>query len=189
MSGLLRRAGISSFSGLRVLEVGCGRGSTMRQLLEYGATPDLLVGIDLIEEHVAETRRLGPHMKTVCASASQLPLADSSFDCVVQFMLFSSILSDELRRRVAAEITRVLVPGGIFLWYDTRYDNPANPDIRGVSKKQIRQLFPSFMIRSRRVILATPLARALARFGPAVYHTFAQTRLFSTHTMCLMRKE
>ncbi len=41
-----------------------------------------------------------------------MPLANASFDLVTQFTAFSSILDDDVRRRMASEMPRVPKPGG-----------------------------------------------------------------------------
>jgi SAM-dependent methyltransferase len=189
MASFLCAAGVRSFSGLRVLDAGCGRGSTLRQLLEYGADPRLLFGIDLLQDSVQEARRLGPHFNMVCGSASHLPFLDASFDFVLQFLLFTSVLSGDMKKQLASEIQRVLVPGGKVLWYDFAYNNPKNPDVRGIGRSEIRSLFPHFEMRVRRVILAPPLGRFLARLSPVLYYSLAQMRFLSTHYLCLLVKQ
>jgi ubiquinone/menaquinone biosynthesis C-methylase UbiE len=189
MAALFRAAGLHSLRGLQILDVGCGRGETLRQLLEYGADPERLYGIDLMGEYVRESQRLGPHLKLVCGSAADLPFPDYSFQMVCQSMLFTSVLNGAAKRQIAGEIRRVLAPGGKFLWYDFAYDNPWNPDVRGVKRREIASLFPGFRMRLRRITVAPPLARKLGWLGPAVYHVVAQVRLVCTHYLCLMEKQ
>ena len=160
----------------------------LRQLLEYGADPERLTGVDLLPENIREARRLSPHLKTICSSASQLPFSDGSFDLVLQFLLFTSVLSLALREQIAKEISRVLVPGGRFLWFDFAFNNPGNRDVRRVGRSEIHQLFPDFTLRTRRVIVAPPLGRFLGAFSPALYHLAAETRLLCTHYLCLLEK-
>jgi len=188
MAALFRAAGLHSLAGLRILDVGCGRGASLRQFLEYGADPGLLWGVDLMEESVRESRRLGPHLKVICGSAGELPFPDASFHMVCQSMVFTSVLEDRLRGRIAAEIHRVLAGGGKFLWYDFAYDNPWNPEARGITRDEIAHLFPGFARQIRRITVAPPLARLLGRLGPLVYDLAAQMRLLCTHDLCLMEK-
>ena len=190
MASLLRRIGLSSLSGLRILDLGCGRGSTLRLLLEYGADPDLLFGIDLMEDHVQVAHALSPNMHFSCGSTTRLPYADASFDLILQFLLFTSVLSDAARSRIAMEISRVLSPGGHFLWYDFAYNNQTNPDVRGIRLSEIWQLFSGFTIEARRVTVAPPFGpfgRALGRLGPSAYYLASQLRLLSTHYFCLLK--
>src|SRR5437016_6807084 len=116
MAGLLRASGLLSLAGLRILDLGCGRGATLRQYLEYEADPARLWGIDLLPAFTRQAHWLGPHLQIACASAAELPFSDASFDFISQFVLFTSVLSREMKSQMAREIHRVLVRGGKFLW-------------------------------------------------------------------------
>lgn len=188
MAALLRTSGVPSLAGLRILDIGCGRGATLRQYLEYDADPALVWGIDLLPAFTRQAHRLGPHLRIACASAAELPFSDATFDFVSQFVLFTSVLSHEMKRQMAREIHRVLVPSGKFLWYDFAYNNPKNPDVRGIRLAEIRELFPGFSIASRRITLAPPLGRSIGRFGPAIYYCASQFRFLCTHYLCLLEK-
>ncbi len=188
MASLLREAGLHSLRGLRILDVGCGRGATLRQLLDYDAEPERLFGIDLLEDRVHDARCLSPNLHFVCGDAAQLPFPDGSFDLVLQFTLFTSVLDDAFKRAIAGEIRRVLAPGGRLLWYDFAYDNPKNQDVRGIGRGEIRRLFPGCSMRARRVTLAPPVGRIVARLSPALYHALALVRPLCTHYLCLLEK-
>ncbi len=188
MASLFRSEGLTSLAGLKILDVGCGRGDTMRQLLEYGAEPELLTGIDLLEDKVNLARRLAPHLQVLCGSATRLPFADSSFDLVLQCTVFTSVLNEDVKRAIAEEMTRVLVPGGRILWYDFSFNNPRNPDVRGITKREIQALFPSFQMKTRRITLAPPLGRVIAPLSIALYYLFSRVRPLCTHLLCLLRK-
>jgi SAM-dependent methyltransferase len=188
MAALLRASGLPSLSGLRILDIGCGRGATLRQYLEYNADPARLCGIDLLPDFTYQAHRFGPHLQIACASAAELPFSDASFDFASQFVLFTSVLSREMKRRMAREIHRVLVRGGKFLWYDFAYNNPNNPDVRGIRLAEVRELFPGFSIASRRITLAPPLGRAIGRFGPTLYYCASHLRFLCTHHLCLLEK-
>ena len=188
MAAMFRAEGLTTLAGLRILDVGCGRGDTLRQMLEYGADPELLTGIDLLDENVKQARRRSPHLQILCGSASRLPFSDSSFDLVLQFTLFTSILNDEVKRAIAAEMTRVLAPGGRILWYDFSFNNPKNPDVRGIGKREIRALFPGLEMKTKRVTLAPPLGRIVAPFSVVLYYFLSRVRPLCTHLLCLLRK-
>jgi ubiquinone/menaquinone biosynthesis C-methylase UbiE len=188
MASLFRTEGLTTLAGLRILDVGCGRGDALRQLLEYGAEPELLTGIDLLDENVKRAHRLSPHLQVICGSASRLPFPDSRFDLVLQFTLFTSILNDEVKRAIATEMVRVLAPGGRILWYDFSFNNPRNPDVRGIGKREIRALFPGLEIKTKRVTLAPPLGRIVAPFSIVLYYLLSRVRPLCTHLLCLLRK-
>lgn len=185
---LLRDAGLGSLDSKRVLDVGCGYGATLRLLLEYGARPANLFGIDLLEDRIERARALNPQMNFHCANATQIPFPEGSFDLVIQFMSFSAILDAGFRAAVAREIQRVLAPGGRFLWYDFMFNNPKNPDVRGMKRGEIKRLFPGYRMVGRRIILAPPLGRIVARISYPVYHLLAQIRPLCTHYLCILEK-
>ena len=149
---------------LRILEVGCGNANGLRDLLRWGACPERLFGIDLLAGRLREGRRKGPPSAAlVCASAEGLPFPSGSFDLVLQSTMFTSVLDQATRRRMASEMLRVVRPQGRLLWYDYHVNNPSNPDVRGVTRGEIRGLFPGCQIDLERVTLAPPIARRLAR--------------------------
>ncbi|HEU4628907.1 MAG TPA: class I SAM-dependent methyltransferase [Gemmatimonadaceae bacterium] len=163
MLDALRGAGVRSLAPARILEVGCGRGFWLRQLVQWGAAPERIVGIDVIPERVHEAAwRSARGVSLAVGSGASLPLPDAAFDVVLQSTVFTSILDPTLRARVAAEMRRVLRPGGLILWYDFAVDNPRNPDVRGVGRGEVHRLFPGCRVALRRVTLAPPLARRLA---------------------------
>ena len=188
MVNLFRAAGLRTLRGLRILDVGCGRGAWLRQLLEYNAEPSLLFGFDLMENHLREAIGLNPGLQFACGDASRLPFPDASFDLVIQFMLFTSVLSDSFRQKITYEMIRVLSPGGRILWYDFMYNNPKNPDVRGIGRAEIRRLFPDCSVTIRRITLAPPLGRIVGRVSTALYSVLAMFRPLCTHYMCLLQK-
>ncbi len=188
MAAWLRYAGMESLRGLRVLDAGCGLGATLRQLLDYDAEPVCLFGLDLLENRARAARRLAPHFQFACGNAGQLPFRDASFDVVMQFTMFTSVLDPATKQAIARELLRVLAPHGKLLWYDFAYDNPRNPDVRGIGRAEIERLFPRCSIRLRRVTLAPPIGRLVARLSPALYFALAQLRPLCTHYFGLLEK-
>lgn len=171
-----------------VLEIGCGSGAWLRDLVKWGADPARLKGVDLLEERVVRARELcSPGTAIEVASATALPFPDASFDVVLQATVFTSILDRDVRRRVAAEMARVLRPDGVILWYDFHIDNPRNPDVRGVGRSELRALFPGAKIHARRVTLAPPLARAVAPRAWWLASLLSTMPPLRTHTLATIR--
>jgi hypothetical protein len=79
-------------------------------------------------------------------------------------------------------------PGGGVLWYDFNYNNPQNPDVRGVPLKRIRELFPQGKIDSWRITLAPPISRRVTRIHPALYTVFKLFPFLRTHRLCWIQK-
>jgi ubiquinone/menaquinone biosynthesis C-methylase UbiE len=187
----LRRAlevgGLLPLAGRRFLEVGCGSGGWLGLLTRLGAEPQRLAGIDLDGERVTQARRHFPEADLRPGDAATLPWPDDHFDAVVQSTVFSSILDAALQDQVAAEMLRVLRPGGGVIWYDFFVNNPKNPHVRGVPPRRIRTLFPGASMRAWRVTLAPPLARRVVPWSWTLATVLEGLRLFNTHTLALVR--
>ncbi len=172
----------------RVLDLGCGDGRWLRRFCKWGASAENLAGMDLLPERIAAARELTTSaVRFYCGSAGQIPFRDRTLDVVVCMSVFSSILSENLRAAVAAEMVRVLRPGGCVLWHDFFVNNPANPDVRGVGKAELARLFPGCAIELSRVTVAAPLGRAIATI-PFLYSALARCRIFCTHYLGWIRK-
>lgn len=169
MLSLWRTHGWHTLAGRCVAEVGCGSGGNLLDLLRLGASAERLTGIELLPERAAAARNGLPAALTLIeGDATVAAIAPSSQDAVLAFTVFSSLLQDGLQSRLAAAMWRWVKPGGGVLWYDFAVDNPRNPDVRGVPMRRVRVLFPEARLVVRRVTLAPPLARALARLHPAL---------------------
>lgn len=176
-------------SSKRILEVGCGSGFWLRHLIQLGAQPENLFGIDLLHERIAQAERLCPRgVHLECQDASRISSDKNFFDLVLQATVFTSILDWEMKKALAREIARVLKRGGYLCWYDFFVKNPHNPDVRAIGKKEILNLFPGFRVRLERISLAPPLGRMLNNISPLAYQVASAMRIFSTHYLGLLEK-
>jgi SAM-dependent methyltransferase len=185
---LLRRASLFPLGGRRIADVGCGAGTWLLEFVQWGADPTALCGIDLSAERIERARRRLPHADLRLGGASQLPWPDESFDLVSQFTVFTSILDPALKRAVAAEMLRVLKPGGGILWFDFRVNNPANAHVRGVSAREIRLLFEGCEVQLVPVLLAPPLSRLIAGWSWPLAELLHCLPFLRTHYAGLIRK-
>ena len=105
--------------GLAVVDLACGAGGFLRDLGRAFPRAQL-TGVDLSLPYLEEARRRagaqGPGL--VQANAERLPFADASLDAVTCIYLFHE-LPPCYRPVVAAEIARVLKPGGLFAFADS----------------------------------------------------------------------
>jgi SAM-dependent methyltransferase len=186
---LLSQFGYRSLADLDILDVGCGDGPMLRQFIQWGASPARLAGIELRCEAADYARAVTPNVVIQCGSAETLPWPDVSFDLVCQHTVFTSIFDPRMKQSIAAEMVRVLRPGGAVLWYDFCYNNPANSDVRGVRAGEIRSLFPQLTLHLRRITLAPFLARRIpGRFLPVLYPLLAGVPVLRTHYLGLFIK-
>lgn len=175
-------------NGMRVLDVGCGRGSWLLEFVQCGASPSDVFGIDLVEQRVQAARAAVPAAEIHLGDATNLPWPDQHFDVVTQFTVFSSILDAGMRRDVAREMLRVLKPDGVILWYDLAMNNFRNPSVRGIPPWEITALFPECLAKSRRVTLAPPLSRFVTRYSWTLGSALESLPLLRTHRLALIRK-
>jgi ubiquinone/menaquinone biosynthesis C-methylase UbiE len=103
-----------------LLEVSCGRGGGLVHLLQAWPNSSRAVGLDYSEKALQFCRRTHGHIANLAfvrGSALQLPFADETFDVVLNVEA-SNDYGDH--RAFYREVHRVLRPGGVFLYSDTR---------------------------------------------------------------------
>jgi ubiquinone/menaquinone biosynthesis C-methylase UbiE len=185
---LLAQCGVFPKRGDACLEIGFGTLGWLAEFLGWGLAESDLHGIELDPERAAVAREALPSADLRVGDASQLPWPDETFRLVAASTTFSSILDPGLRRVVAREAQRVLVRGGALLWYDLRMNNPRNPNVRGIGRREIRALFPALNGPIRSSTLAPPLARLIAPVSwPAA--TFLEALPFlRTHLVAVLVK-
>jgi SAM-dependent methyltransferase len=189
MLRLFAQPGFGDLAALRVLEVGCGAGGNLLELLRIGFAPQHLAGAELLPDRLALARQALPAAVTLWAGdASGLPIEPGSRDIVFQSTVFSSLLDDAFQQRLADAMWRWVAPGGGVLWFDFTVDNPRNRDVRGVPLARVRQLFPQASVWRRRLTLAPPIARAVCRIHPALYTLFNALPLLRTHQLVWLQK-
>lgn len=172
----------------KILDVGCGTGNTLRNFLQYGASASNLFGIDLLEERVELAKQQSPGISICTGDASQLPFERGVFDLVSQFTVFTSILDPKIKQAIAREMLRVLKPEGTIIWYDFLVNNPSNPAVRGIRKREIAQLFTPCRMFLQRTTLAPPLVRWLASRSWVLCHLLERACVLNTHYLGLLQQ-
>ncbi len=105
---------------LKLLDVACGSGRFLQQLAQ--AFPAMqMTGLDLSRAYLDEAARSLQGRRGIAfreGNAEALPFETESLDIVTCVYLYHE-LPNEVRRQVAAEIARVLKPGGLFVFVDS----------------------------------------------------------------------
>lgn len=171
-----------------LLEVGCGRGSHLIESAQWGANPRDLAGIDLLDNRIKDARKFLPGADIRCGDAQNLPWDNNSFDVVTQFTVFTSILDPRVKKTIASEMFRVLKPNGLILWYDFRYNNPRNKNVKGIEAQEIQSLFPTCQIKFQKTTLAPPLARVVVPVSWIVALVLEKMPVLCTHYLAAIKK-
>ena len=189
LSRLLASTVGTDLGKIRAVDVGCGTGGFLRQLIDWGATPANLTGTELQQDRLDLAQpRSAPGVHWHCGALNALPAA--SADLVSAQTVLSSILDPELRQQLAADMWRVLKPGGWCLVFDFRYNNPRNTHVRKVTRAELDSYWPGHRQQYQTLLLAPPVGRALAGLPALVSETLAALAPpLRSHFMYMAQKE
>lgn len=150
----------------KVLDFGCGYGRISNELAELGLTE--LTGVDPSREMIERGRKSFPGLSLRYSAGTDLPFDDSAFDVIVICAVFTCIQSLDERRKVTAEITRVLKPGGI-VHVSEFCSKESKSFISGLglpmwysSPKELRDLFADFSCLHDEVVNASTMSGEFA---------------------------
>jgi ubiquinone/menaquinone biosynthesis C-methylase UbiE len=122
--------------GMKVLDVGCGRGEILRHCARLGADAYgidyAVVAVHLSREIVRNTTGAPGSTGVAQADAKRLPFANGYFDRVLMFDVVEHLYPWELHEALV-EIRRVMKPGGLFVVHtapNAWYDKYAYPFVR-----------------------------------------------------------
>jgi ubiquinone/menaquinone biosynthesis C-methylase UbiE len=187
MDNLLNEHGLNELSSYKFLEVGCGSGGILQELIDMGADPEKIIGIDLIPERVKSAKKTTSLSSLSIADGQELPFPTNSFDLVSQYTVFSSILNPEIKVHIAQEMLRVLRKyQGAILWYDF-WLNPTNKQTRGIRPKEIRALFSGCSFTFRKITLAPPIARRIVPVSWNLAGVLEKLGIFNSHYLVLIQ--
>jgi SAM-dependent methyltransferase len=203
-------ARLGPLAGRRVLDHGCGHGMAAVVLARAGAR---VTAFDLSAGYLAEARRRaaanGVAVDLVVADGERLPFADASFDAVWG----NAVLHHLDLGRAAAELRRVLRPGGVAVFCEPWGENPLltlarrrlpypgkgrTPDERPLRLRDLRPLrraFPALHVEGhqllgmlRRVLPPGRFVRALERADAALLGRLPALRRFCRYVVLTLRR-
>ncbi len=156
---LLSRHGCVAFETKKIFEVGCGSGDMLRDFVKWGARPENVIGIDLLPDRVAEAIQL-------CPKAMGIHQGNAA------------------KLPFPDEAFDVVVQSTVFT-----SNNPRNPDVRGVKRREIYELFADCRIDLQRITLAPPIARLIAPYSWLMCYLLERIPLLCTHYVGIIRKQ
>ncbi|MEW6556115.1 MAG: class I SAM-dependent methyltransferase [Elusimicrobiota bacterium] len=165
---------------VKVLDVGCGNGASILNLLKLGFSPSNLYGVDILEDSIVKAKDRFPNISWTHGDAGCLKFEDDFFDCVMESTMFLQMTDDDLSDKVAKEMVRVTKKGGYIMLIDWRYSHPFNKTYKGLSKKRIANLFgvgsETSVFKVYRGALVPPVGRFISKNIPSFY--FILQKLF-----------
>jgi SAM-dependent methyltransferase len=112
---------------ISVLDYGCGGGKVSRRLKAAGIAR--VTGVDIAPTMIEKATAAGSDdtLRYVHIRSGTLPFADAGFDAAICCFLFINVPDRAELGRIAADVFRVLKPGGRFYVLDT---NPRTTGVR-----------------------------------------------------------
>jgi len=155
-----------ALSRVRVLEIGAGTGGNISFFKSAGIAPANIFANEMLEDRLIILENNHPDINIIAGDAINIR-GSEKFDIVFQSTVFTSILDDSFRKALARQMSELTKSNGIILWYDFIFNNPQNADVRKVTKREIKELFPeASAFRFYRVTLAPPIGRRVGKFYP-----------------------
>lgn len=173
-----------SFEKLKIMEIGAGIGGNLLALKRHGFQWQNLYANELLDNSLEVLKDNLAASHIFPGDAADLEFTET-FDITFHSMVFTSILSDSFKKKLAKKMFDMTKKGGMVLWYDFKYNNPNNQDVKGIGKAEIKKLFPDAKkIVFHSVTLAPPIGRRVGRF----YHLFNSLPFLRSHIIAEIYK-
>jgi hypothetical protein len=173
-----------NLSECRLIEIGAGGGDNLLFFHRMGLSWNNLFANELLSERIDLLKVNLPVSTIIPGNALDLKY-ENYFDIVFQSTVFTSILDSGFRKELALKMIRMVKSEGLILWYDFKYNNPRNKDVKGVTKAEIRELFKGEKeIRFYRTTLAPPIGRRVGKLYNLINFLFP---FFRTHLIALIK--
>ena len=171
-------------NNLKILEIGAGGGSNLYFFKDIGILPENIFANELLPERIEQLRLNHPDVHIIEGDACEIN-ENEKFDIVFQSTVFTSILDEGFRIKLAERMQSLVKKNGIILWYDFVYNNPSNNDVKRVSKNEILKLFNGLKkIEFFPVTLAPPIGRKIGTFYTLINKLFPFLR---THVIAVIQ--
>ena len=163
-----------------ILDVGCGSGNDLMELVKYGFDQNKLFGVDINNERIDIGKLNYPLLNLSIQDATKLNFQDNFFNLVFESTMFVQITDIEMSQKIAREMVRVTKKNGYIFLIDWRYGKFWNPNYLACNKKRVKQLFnvgtDMEIIAISNGSLIPPIGRFLSTYFGSLY--------FVVHKLC-----
>ena len=170
----------------KILEIGCGGGGVIKDMINDGFTNFTPVGLDI---NFSRLKQIKFDTFIMQGDGSSLPFHDESIDIIIQATVFTSVLDDTKKNTIAKEILRVLKNDGLFLWHDFQYDNPFNKNVKGIRLKEIKKLFPRCSYEYNSLHANPLIARPISKYSVGIAEFLDRIKILHTHLFVKIKKK
>jgi SAM-dependent methyltransferase len=182
----IAKKNINDLNEVLILEVGAGSGNNLLFFKRLGIKWENMYANELLSERVECLKKDFPLINLLPGDFSSISLS-FKFDVIYQSLVFSSMLDENLKRNCANKMWEYLKPGGVILWYDFKFNNPSNKDVKGIKENEVKNLFPeAAQFSFYNVTLAPPLGRFVGRYYYILNVIFP---FFRTHYIAIIKKK
>lgn len=177
-----------------VLDVGCGNGGNLFQLIRLNYQIQNIIGIDMLKERLEIAKKNYPNANFFLGDASKMQFEDNTFDLVYESTMFATLPDDNLCKSIADEMIRVCKVGGYILLIDWRIPKPNNPNYNALTRKKLKSFFyvgtQTKFITVEKGALIPPIGRFLSKHIPSIYFLICKIFPFLVGQVAyLLRKE
>jgi len=172
-------------SEIKFMEIGAGAGDNIFFFARRGINWNNIWANELLTDRFDILKTKFTNCNLLEGDASTLAFKNE-FDIVFQSTVFTSVLDNDLKQKLADKMLDMVKPEGIILWYDFMFDNPRNKHVKGITKTEIKKLFAKAKnIQFYKVTLAPPISRRFYRIYNLLNTLFPFLR---THIIAVIQK-
>ena len=168
------KLGSDGLRSAKILDVGCGYGRILSTLVEWGASPSNMVGVELLPDRLEVARVNCPREISWHLGELESLGLDCRFDIVLAFTVLSSIVDKDDRGRLVRQMSEHLTNEGQLVIFDLRYNNPRNKNVSQVTRSEIVSSLPDRTVEQYTLGLLPPISRVLAPRSLLLTHVVAR---------------
>lgn len=154
--------------GWRILDVGCGRTSSLKGV-DKGS---YRVGLDIYKPYILKIRGLSVHNAYVLGDARALPFKSNSFDCAVATEILEHLdkhdgleMLEEIERVVKKKVL-MTTPNGFLPTYAGPDDNPEETHLCGYTADELKKLgFKVWGFHGLKTLWTVKHGQSVVKFG------------------------
>ncbi|MCA0429226.1 MAG: class I SAM-dependent methyltransferase [Bacteroidetes bacterium] len=170
---------VQNIQNATILEIGAGQGNNIPFFIEAGFKTENIYLNELLPERV-EALLLKVNAENVFPGNAITLNFQNKFNCIFQSTVFTSILNNADRINLAEKMWSLLNENGVIFWYDFAYNNPKNKNVKKVTRKNIKELFPNAKkITFTKITLAPPIGRKVGKLYNLLNWPILRTHLFA----------